>query len=486
VLMREEDGQPVLVDFGVGTYPDAPEITPAGMPPGTALYRSPEVIRARREQEREERYRSTPGDDLWSLGVLFYWLLTGAYPFEGRDEASLASAIADAAPRAPHERNPRVPQTVSEVCLRMLEKAPEARYPDARAVGEALEAALARADTAWEVLLGEAWGPDNATTPVLEELGLAEAMARFQRLGEYERQHLMRGMPESPREADLEPPGMREDARSELEPVEPPRARDTRPVTRGTWVLGMLALLLLLALWVGTSGSAVPRMPGDISPPGQEVAPPGGPLEGGEGATPSWHSTSAPVASATPPKDTRLKTPRHTSASPEKSSSSPPGSVAAKAGTAMLLCALGTHCSAPASQVRAQPPPEPCPAGALESMAALGIEEGDEAGSTFEGVRGESVFTIREGPGARVVLGRPLGKLLPGTVLLGHFVFNKERASGRFTEAQTPEGTNWHVCLEAWDWGEDYGRGLVREPGSPPGTAKVFASPHLRAVKQFK
>jgi serine/threonine-protein kinase len=151
ILMREADGQPVLVDFGAAGYEGAPRLT-MRMPPGTAEYRSPEVVRFAREWEGEH-YPAGPGDDLWALGVTLYFLLTRELPFGDRSRPDLMRAILEDNPVPPHERNPRVPRALSGLCLRMLEKAPEARYVDARALEQALVDALALADDTWNVPL---------------------------------------------------------------------------------------------------------------------------------------------------------------------------------------------------------------------------------------------------------------------------------------------------------------------------------------------
>jgi serine/threonine-protein kinase len=168
VLVRQKDGRPVLVDFGVGTYVGAPEITHPLVLPGTRHYRSPEALRFRRERAGEHSPART-SDDLWALGVLLYWLLTGSYPFETSDpradEGALADVILKEEPEPPHMRNPRVPRALSELCLRMLEKSPQARFPDARAVCAELEAVLAEADGTWDVPLCELRGDAAETSP---------------------------------------------------------------------------------------------------------------------------------------------------------------------------------------------------------------------------------------------------------------------------------------------------------------------------------
>jgi len=165
VVVRSADSVPVLVDFGVGTYPGAPPITGAALP-GTAYYRSPEALRFRRERAPGERYEASGRDDLWALGVVLYRLLTGHYPFPG-DEAALEDGILFLEPVPPRERNPRVPQGLSELCLRLLAKAPEARCPDAQAVCAALEAVLKEAgeDVEWDAPLCPLWHPERPRAP---------------------------------------------------------------------------------------------------------------------------------------------------------------------------------------------------------------------------------------------------------------------------------------------------------------------------------
>ncbi len=149
VLVRAEDGAPVLVDFGVSTYAGALEPPGPLLPPGTPHLRSPEALRFLREHGPGERYVSTAREDLWALGVLLSWLLTGRWPFH----AGEPDAVLSLEPVPPRVLNPRVPEALSAVCLRLLAKAPEARYPEAAAVARALEKALAGADSRWDVPL---------------------------------------------------------------------------------------------------------------------------------------------------------------------------------------------------------------------------------------------------------------------------------------------------------------------------------------------
>lgn len=212
---------------------------------------------------------------------------------------------------------------------------------------------------------------------------------------------------------------------------------------------------------------------------GQEVAPSWCSLEGGGGAAPAWVATSAPIAFAMQPKDSmRVK-------SQEKKQRGPVRNVVSRALWSAAVGAAVAGCSG--TQVRANPKPEACPAGALEAMKQLGIRPGDKTGAEFPGIGEASFVTVREGPEARLLLGEPLGRLEAGTVLTGNFIFGKERVYGRFTLAHRPGGgDSIPVSLDAWSWGADYGRGLVREPNGGADTAKVHAYPYIMAVERFE
>jgi serine/threonine-protein kinase len=501
-----EDGQAVLVDFGVGTFPGALEVSRWRLP-NVPLFRGPEAWGFHREAPSGERYVASARDDLWALGVLLYWLLTGTRPFHGQSEEEVAEAVLHTRPVPPRERNPRVPEALSVVCLRMLEKEPGARYPDAKAVGAALEEALAGADARWEAPLCEAWGPDNATTrsEVVDGwVDLEQAVARGRRVSAYERERPRRGKP-APAQGEASVPPLGEESLAGEAVVAPPEDTAER-VASGfarAWRDARWALAVGVLLAVAHPYSVPAPDPVDASPPtslvasllpmpevkpwpGQEVALPWCPLEGGGGAVPSWATTSAPVARATLPEDTPVKTSRQDSGLQRKHSQTqhPGHNVLA---TALCTAAVGAS-GCTGAQVRDTPRPEACPTGSLEAMKQLGIRTGEAAGSVFSSVRDVEPATVREGSGAWLVLEEPLGQLAVGTVLTGRLLFGKEYVYGRFTEARTPAGDNYRVCLEAWSaWQGVATRGLHRLPAQGgPGTATVTPALDVKAVERFE
>ncbi|MDY7227168.1 serine/threonine-protein kinase [Hyalangium rubrum] len=81
-VLVQADGTAVLVDLGAAWHVGARPLTDTVIPPGTEAYRSPELLRFRRQFRRtpEAHYLSQPADDLYALGVMAYRLVTGRYP----------------------------------------------------------------------------------------------------------------------------------------------------------------------------------------------------------------------------------------------------------------------------------------------------------------------------------------------------------------------------------------------------------------------
>ncbi|WP_309895516.1 serine/threonine-protein kinase, partial [Archangium sp.] len=148
ILVDERTGQAVLVDFGAGYHEGDATLTKGVFPRGAHPYRAPETWAFLRQHAGGEgaHFRAGPSGDLYALGVVLYQLLTGRLPcrltVEGRVDVE---AVLHEAPLPPHLVNPRVPREVGAVCLRLLAKKPEERYPSAVALYEALEEAKARA-----------------------------------------------------------------------------------------------------------------------------------------------------------------------------------------------------------------------------------------------------------------------------------------------------------------------------------------------------
>jgi serine/threonine protein kinase len=80
----------------------------------------------------------SPASDVYSLGVVFYEMLTGRLPFIASTAAELSTMHRTAIPKPPSQINPQVPALVEQACLKVLSKEPSARYRTADQFGRVL------------------------------------------------------------------------------------------------------------------------------------------------------------------------------------------------------------------------------------------------------------------------------------------------------------------------------------------------------------
>lgn len=117
------DSGPVkILDFGVAKLAGLSQLTRTGTTLGTVSYMSPEQSRGEEVDHRT---------DIWSLGVIFYEMLSGTLPFRGTHEAAVIYSIVSDEPLAPSKLNPLVPQTFDKCVLKCLQKDRELRYASA-------------------------------------------------------------------------------------------------------------------------------------------------------------------------------------------------------------------------------------------------------------------------------------------------------------------------------------------------------------------
>ena len=117
-----------IMDFGVAKLTQA-QVTSTGTLLGTPAYMAP------------EQFTGMPLDgrsDLFSLGVILYWMATGDKPFSGDTITAVSYKIVHTEPIAPRQLNPGLPHTLEAVILKCLSKDPAMRYQS----GEELAADL--------------------------------------------------------------------------------------------------------------------------------------------------------------------------------------------------------------------------------------------------------------------------------------------------------------------------------------------------------
>lgn len=131
-VMFREDGAAVLIDFGVSRHDRLPDLLAEQfrLPIGTGPYISPEQIR---------QIRNDPRSDIFSLGVLLYYLATNERPFGNPTSVRGLRERLYRDPVPPRARNPRCPPWLQEVILRCLEIAPADRYQTAAHVAFQLQ-----------------------------------------------------------------------------------------------------------------------------------------------------------------------------------------------------------------------------------------------------------------------------------------------------------------------------------------------------------
>ena len=128
-ILIDSVGQPYLTDFGLALYSGSSRSI--SQLAGSPAYMSPEQTMG--------EIRSLDGrSDVFSLGVVFYELLAGRKPFEGRDLSQLCSAIRDHQPPSPDAVRPEVPESLAKICMRCLEKNPKDRFNTAGLVAQSL------------------------------------------------------------------------------------------------------------------------------------------------------------------------------------------------------------------------------------------------------------------------------------------------------------------------------------------------------------
>ena len=121
-IMIDKEGNAKIMDFGIARSLAAKGITGAGMMIGTPEYMSPEQVEGQDVDQRS---------DIYSLGVVLYEMVTGRRPFEGDTPLSVAHKQKYEAPEDPRKLNAQLPESLSRVILRCLEKEEEKRYQSA-------------------------------------------------------------------------------------------------------------------------------------------------------------------------------------------------------------------------------------------------------------------------------------------------------------------------------------------------------------------
>ncbi len=129
-IMVTPDNRMRIMDFGLAKLKGSAGLTRTGQSLGTLSYMSPEQAQGIKTDQRT---------DIWSLGVVFYELLTGEVPFTAEHDAALIYLIANEDPPAPSAFDRKIPHQIDVFVGRLLDKETARRFQTVQDVIENLE-----------------------------------------------------------------------------------------------------------------------------------------------------------------------------------------------------------------------------------------------------------------------------------------------------------------------------------------------------------
>lgn len=126
MLYNSETGKIQIHDFSIATelrHSSVP-LCPPNLLQGSLEYMSP-------EQTGRSNRPLTQKADLYSLGIIFYEWLTGSLPFKSEDPTAIIFDHIATTPKTPHQINSDIPQTLSDIVMKLISKSAEERYKSA-------------------------------------------------------------------------------------------------------------------------------------------------------------------------------------------------------------------------------------------------------------------------------------------------------------------------------------------------------------------
>ncbi|GAB4548230.1 MAG: hypothetical protein OHK0023_10950 [Anaerolineae bacterium] len=226
-MISAEDDRLILADFGLARLMDSEKLTATGLTAGTPAYMAPEQIEGARELTHKV--------DLYASGVVLFEMITGRPPFEGTSPTSVILKHLSEMPPPPSSIVNDLPRGLDSVVQRALQKAPEQRFESAGQMAEAVHIAIEdstlQGQSALSVIrsgVNDALGAKGSATAIKSRTSNPTAT--------------------NPAQATI--------------------IKQTKPVSISLVniaVGAVIAVALMLALWVGMTGNAVPQPPQNMT-----------------------------------------------------------------------------------------------------------------------------------------------------------------------------------------------------------------------------
>ncbi len=165
-----------VTDFGIARASSTNTITlTGGVVMGSVHYFSPEQARGGQVTARS---------DLYSLGIMFYEMLTGQLPFDGESSVAVAIKHLQEVPPAPSTIMSSLPPALDRIINRAIQKNPDARYQTARELVDELDAFMVDPEGVYGVIPKSAAVWEDASTSAI---GVQNTESNYRKMQEIER-----------------------------------------------------------------------------------------------------------------------------------------------------------------------------------------------------------------------------------------------------------------------------------------------------------
>jgi len=120
IIIEEKTNNAYITDFGIAKSVAGTKLTQTGVSLGTPEYMSPEQFSESKDIDQRT--------DIYSLGIVFYEMVTGDIPFKGDTPLGVAFKHVNVPPKRPRIKNPEISPYLEKIILKMLSKNLDDRY----------------------------------------------------------------------------------------------------------------------------------------------------------------------------------------------------------------------------------------------------------------------------------------------------------------------------------------------------------------------